>query len=424
MKTEFPANNSSSSVTVQLVSNSGLLVLFIAWVIGVWNNVTPVVILLSIFFMAIGIAKLWSRYSLTNIHYERLLGEYRTFPGEKVQLTLKVSNNKLLPLAWLEINDNLPTELTIINTENSKPLKSSLVTSIALSGYKRAIWHYQINCSKRGYYTFGPASLHSGDIFGFYPRCTVSPGIDHLIVYPRIFPITKFAPRPKQPLGDLKAIYRIFHDPTRPIGIREYAPGDPFNHIYWKATARHQQLQVKEFEPSTTLQSIIWLAVDSFNYADDADSSDYFEWAISTVASIAYYLTENNFPLGLFANTCLSQGRSYIKTLPGTSLDHMTNILEVLARITLKPLVPIEDMINEEKVALPWGSTLIFVASEVSEKLSAILDDLQKSRHQVILLQIGEMPLQANHHSYSVYKINTFGDIVQPEASLSLEKVT
>ncbi len=423
MKTEYRSNNSSSSVTVQLVSKSGIVVLFIAWVFGVWNNIAPVVILLSIFFTAICIAKLWSRYSLSNIHYERLLGEKRTFPGEKVQLTVKVSNNKLLPLAWLDINDNLPTELSIVKLKNDKPLESSSLTSITLSGYKRAIWHYQVECSKRGYYTFGPASLYSGDIFGFYPRYTIWPVTDHLIVYPRIFSITNFIPQPRQPLGDLKASYRIFHDPTRPVGIREYNPGDPFNHIHWKATARHQQLQVKEFEPSTTLQSIIWLAIDSFNYDDVIDNSEYFEWAISTVASIACYLTENDFPLGLFANTCLSQGRSNIKTLPGTSIDHMTNMLEILARITLKPLAPLEDMISEQKVELPWGATLIFVASKVSEKLSAALDDLQKSRHQVILLKIGGIPIQANHHSYSVYKIKTFGDITKPEASLELEKV-
>lgn len=423
MKTGTLSNSRSSSVTVQLVSNSGLVILFIALVFGIWNNITSVIVLLSIFFTAICIAKLWSRYSLSKVSYDRLLGENRTFPGETVQLTIKVSNNKLLPLAWLDINDNLPAQLSIVNIENNRLLESSLETSITLSGYRRAVWQYQVKCHKRGYYTFGPASLHSGDIFGFYPRNTIWPETDHLIVYPRIFPITNFIPQPRQPLGDLKASYRIFHDPTRPIGIREYNPGDPFNHIHWKATARHQQLQVKEFEPSTTLQTIIWLAIDSFAYTDGQDSNDYFEWAISTVASIACYLTENDFPLGLFANTCLFQEGSYIKTLPGTSLNHMVKMLEVLAKITLKPFTPLEDMISEQKVSLPWGSTLIFVASKVSEKLSAALEDLKMSRHQVILLKIGDTPIQANHHSYPIYRINTVGDITKPEASLALEKV-
>ena len=101
----------------------------------------------------------------------------------------------------------------------------------------------------------------------------------------------------------------------------------------------------------------------------------------------------------------------------------MISMLEVLAKITLKPLFPLEDMISEQKVSLPWGSTLIFVASTVSEELSAALEDLKMSRHQVILLKIGDTPIQANHHSYSIYKINTFGDITKPEASLALEKL-
>lgn len=423
METSPTERDDYSAVSVQLLSHSGLIILFIFLILGIWNNITAVVILLSILFAAVGIAKFWSHYSLRNVFYERLLSESRTFQGENIQLTIRVSNNKLLPLAWLDINDKLPTELPILLAANEESLKSTHIISIALSGYKRASWHYKINCNKRGYYKFGPANLHSGDIFGFYPRSVIIPDSDHLIVYPRIFSLDSLELPTRQPLGELKAQYRIFQDPTRTIGVREYIPGDPFNHINWKATARHQQLQVKEFEPSTTLQNIIWLGVDSFAGSEKKKANDDFEWAISTVASIANYLINKGAALGFFTNTNLARSNNPITVMPGTSPQHMVHILEILARITLKPIDTLETLINKQKGVLPWGATLIFIVSEISNRISRILEDLSKSGYQVVLIQTGNMTLKTGSHNYTTYTIKTYGDITRQNASLVLEKV-
>lgn len=227
----------------------------------------------------------------------------------------------------------------------------------------------------------------------------------------------------RQPLGELKAQYRIFQDPTRTIGVREYIPGDPFNHINWKATARHQQLQVKEFEPSTTLQNIIWLGVDSFAGGEKKKANDDFEWAISTVASIANYLVNKGAALGFFTNTNLARSNNPITVMPGTSPQHMVHILEILARITLKPIDTLETLINKQKGVLPWGATLIFIVSEISNRISRILEDLSKSGYQVVLIQTGNITLKTGSHNYTTYTIKTYGDITSQNASLVLGKV-
>ncbi|MCK4818534.1 DUF58 domain-containing protein, partial [bacterium] len=196
-----------------------------------------------------------------------------------------------------------------------------------------------------------------------------------------------------------------------------------FNHINWKATARHQHLQVKEFEPSRTLQNIIWLGVDSFADNEMKEPHNDFEWAVSTVASIANYLIHNGSALGFFTNTDLTQNKNSITVMPGTSPQHMINILEILAKITLKPIDTLETLINQRKGILPWGSTLIFIVSEVSNSLARTLDDLSKSGYQVVLLQIGNMTLKTEFHCYTTYKIRTYGDITRQNASLLLEKV-
>lgn len=51
------------------------------------------------------LAWLWNRYSLRRVEYTRLFGEERAFPGEVVELTVRITNRKPLPLAWLRIED-------------------------------------------------------------------------------------------------------------------------------------------------------------------------------------------------------------------------------------------------------------------------------------------------------------------------------
>ena len=417
-------NASSSRSTIQLLSKIGLVVVAIVLILAAWNNLTPVVILLGVILSAAGIAKFWSRYSLSHVYYERLLSEQRAFPGEEVELIVRVSNRKLLPLAWLEINDGLPLQLPAVNLASGELSEGTLKNSISLLWYRRASWRYSLRCMKRGYYTLGPATLYSGDIFGFYPRSVVSVEVSRLIVYPKIFPLAGLDLPPIQPLGEMQTSYRIFQDPTRAIGVRSYIRGDPFKHIHWKASARHQHLQVKLFEPSTTLQAILWLAVDSFDNGEQGDGLEDFELAVSMMASLANYFIEHGYPVGMFANTCLLGSDMSIRVLPGVSHDHLINILEILAKVTLSSIEPLETLLSQERSNMPWGATLIFVASKVSEPLSATLDSLRGSGRRVVLLQVGKRPIEGANYKYKVYEIKAIGDLTSRGAALALEKIS
>ena len=417
-------NANTSQPTIQLLSKIGLLVVIVLLILAAWKNITSAVILLGVVLSAAGIAKIWSRYSLNHVYYERLLSEQRTFPGEEVELTVRVSNQKLLPLAWLEINDELPSQLPVVNPDDGELSEGTLKNSISLMWYRRASWHYRLQCIKRGYYALGPAMLHSGDIFGFYPRSLALAEVNHLIIYPRIFPLAELNLPPRQPLGEMKASYRIFQDPTRTIGVRSYNPGDPFKHIHWKASARHQNLQVKVFEPSTTLQTIIWLAVDSFGGDEQKDGIEDFELAISTVASVANYFVEHGYPVGVFANTTPIGSDMPIRILPGVSRDHLINILEILAKVTLYSVEPLEALLSRERSNMPWGATLVFVTFKVSEMLSAMLDSLQKLGCNVVLIQVGENPIENTGHRYKTYRVSALSGITSRGASLALERIS
>jgi len=54
---------------------------------------------------------LWDRYCLARVEYRRTFTPRRAFYGETVTFTMEVTNRKPLPLAWLEVVDELPQQL-------------------------------------------------------------------------------------------------------------------------------------------------------------------------------------------------------------------------------------------------------------------------------------------------------------------------
>src|ERR1700722_11281329 len=55
----------------------------------------------------------WQHECLTGVTYRRSLGQRRAVFGERVALDIELVNDKLLPLTWLHVADDIPQHLTI-----------------------------------------------------------------------------------------------------------------------------------------------------------------------------------------------------------------------------------------------------------------------------------------------------------------------
>src|ERR1700733_10860111 len=53
----------------------------------------------------------WQRECLTGVTYRRTLSRRRATFGEEVALDIELVNDKLLPLTWLHVADNVPPSL-------------------------------------------------------------------------------------------------------------------------------------------------------------------------------------------------------------------------------------------------------------------------------------------------------------------------
>jgi uncharacterized protein (DUF58 family) len=253
-----------------------------------------------------GVSLVWTRYCLAGVGYRRRFASARLFYGEETDLYVEMINAKPLPLAWLQAEDEFPADVELLTGQlryHYLPGRRRLVNLLSLRWYERVTRHYRVRGGQRGAWQFGPAELKSGDLFGFANRREQVAETQTLLVYPKMVPLTALGLSARRPFGDFKVSRRMLEDPLRLRGTREYAPGDSFRHIHWKATARRRELQTKVFEPSATRPLAIFLNINTFEYLQEGQDPIVEELAITTAASIARYGWEAGYQVGLYVNS-------------------------------------------------------------------------------------------------------------------------
>ena len=373
----------------------GGLWLFFTVVLLIFSLLTkqvPLFIVALLFFIAGAIARLWARYSLSRVEYHRQLSSNRVFFGEEIKMAVEVINRKILPLPWLQVEEQLPDQVTLLKGESEHSFSTNyqILTSIfLLSSYHRIKKYYPIKCNHRGYFIFGPTKLSSGDVFGFFNRYQGIEAIDHLMVYPKMVPLEKLGIPSRQPLGEIRTTKHLFHDPVLMLGIREYVHGDSLKSIEWKSTARTGSLQTKIFEPTTTVDMGIFLDVRTVSLPLWSVHPEKFELAIVTAASLANQALSEDYRVGLYINKNSPGTTEMIHIPPSRHPEQLKHILEALAMIQPIEIMPIARMLVTESRSLPWGSTMVVITASPNEPLLATLYQMKRVGRKVVLITIG-----------------------------------
>src|SRR5947209_11953802 len=197
----------------------------------------PLLIVIGLLILIVlGTTDIWATYCLEHLQYSRQFSEQKVLFGEEVTLSLSVENAKLLPLPWLEVEDMVPRALSV----SGQKLRGSLTSETAILDnlfstrwYERVIRRYTLRCNTRGVHKFGPTVIRSGDVFGFLSNEKSLDNWQYLLVYPLIVPLTSFNLPSRHPFGERRAPRRLLEDPSRVIGVRNYAYGDSLRRIHW-----------------------------------------------------------------------------------------------------------------------------------------------------------------------------------------------
>jgi uncharacterized protein (DUF58 family) len=369
--------------------------LFFSIVLLIFSLITkqvPLFLVSLLFFLTGGIARLWDRYCLNRVEYHRHFSSNRVFFGEEVQMDVEVSNRKPLPLPWLQVEDQIPKEVTLLKGQirPEYSLTHQLLSNLfSIGWYHKITKHYPIQCPHRGYFAFGPAKISSGDVFGFFTRYQDIDKFDYLMVYPKIVPLEKLGIPSKQPLGEIRTRNHLFQDPVLTIGLREYQYGDTMKSIHWKSTARTGRLQTKIFEPTTTVDMGIFLDVRTVQPPYWGVVSEKLELAIVTAASMANDAISEGFRVGLYVNQNNNNANDGIRIPPSRHPEQLKHILEALAPIQPVDTIPIGRLVANESRNLNWGSTITVITAMPTEPLLSVLFQMKRAGRKVVLITIG-----------------------------------
>ncbi|MBI3943363.1 MAG: DUF58 domain-containing protein [Chloroflexi bacterium] len=352
---------------------------------------------------------LWNRFALRGLRVERILEHERVFAGDTTHITLRVTNRKILPVAWLKLEDNFPQKLPVQGRElspSSEPLAGILTIFASLRWYERVSWTYTLACPQRGFYFFGPTHRRSGDIFGLFMTEDDIPLYDRLIVYPAVQPLAAFGLPPRNPLGEQRAPHPLFEDPSRTVGIRPYTPVDSFKRIHWKASARQQALQVRVYEPSETAVVGILLNVATYEQFWLGIDTGVQEAVIRLAASLAYEAFQEGYAVGLIANGAVPQSDRPIKVLPSRESGQLARVLEALAAVSSFALGHIDQLVAQESRSLPWGTTLVVISAVVRDALLLELARLIRAGRRVVLISLDGAPSSLDLPGGLVYDVS------------------
>ncbi|OYR55875.1 DUF58 domain-containing protein [Halorubrum halodurans] len=147
---------------------------------------------------------------------------------------------------------------------------------------------YRLRYLERGERRLGPIEVRATDVLGLFERRLVVDERDRVVVYPAVRAIPAWFRRGLYADETLGAS-RQREEFDR---LREYARGDSLRDVHWPATAKHDEIVVKEFAAETDHRRVS--IAGETRHAADADAAD----ALATAtASLACSLLDDGVPV-------------------------------------------------------------------------------------------------------------------------------
>jgi uncharacterized protein (DUF58 family) len=377
-----------------MFGSATLTILTLLLLLSIAAREAPLFLLAFALLLAAGLSALWKRYCLTGLEYRRHFSRRAVEFGETIDLELEIVNRKILPLSWLELDDEVPAAIAPTQAHaigSYKPGRAALESLLAFRPYERIRRRYHLPGRARGEHAFGPVRLRTGDLFGLVSEELTIPLEESVVVYPRVVPLTALGLPAHNPLGDRRTRSWLFEDPSRFAGVRERRPEDALRRIHWAASARAQTLFVKVYEPSTTQKLVLFLNVVSTpgDWWGQSYDPDALELTIATAASIARWGLENRYQVGLKSNGIHRLRSLHVGVEPAGDAEQLPRLLDALGRLQPLAARDFSQTLTEGSRQLPFGATIVAVTAQLRAADVGELLALRRRGYPVVLVLTG-----------------------------------
>jgi uncharacterized protein (DUF58 family) len=388
-----------------------LLLLAVALVLESGLLAYSMYVLLGLLVTSRFLARSWTDKVHAYRKCSRLSGEV----GQSVVVTVTIRNRGWLPIPWVLLEDLLPRRALAPNNPRLR-IKGKRLQVRMLKGNGVTTMEYRLKLKMRGYYQVGPLVMESGDLFGLHRRYRVDADPQFVMVYPKVVPLQGYDLASRRPIGEVQFTHRLYEDPTRISGVREYQAGDPLNRVHWRATARTGLLHCKVYEPSTLAGATFLLDFHEAGYAPRGEPHR-SELAVTATVSLAQAVFEMGQQIGLVTNGRDAADRIRVEgweqdyrtrqaarrksTMQEKSerlqplivdtrrgVEQFERIRETLARVELTDGLTFGELVSEVAGRLPRDATVVALLPDVPAETALSLGNLRRRGYAVTAVLI------------------------------------
>ncbi len=368
---------------------AGLLLVVAGAVLGAPGLIVVGVVALIIWVLR----SLWSRFGLRAVTYERRLDALRAAVGDDIGLELVVRNRKLLPVPWLQVEDQISDAATVADRrlEPSDAAGYKLLrTTWTLGWYERVTRRLRIVAERRGVYELRNPTLSVADIFSRESTSEQRESRVRYRVVPRSVPVRAHAPLSRMP-GAARVQRGLFEDPTRFAGIRPYQPGDSLRRVHWKATARLGTPVSRRFEPAQERELIIALDVQTIagQYWVMHYDSELIETLATAALSLARSLVTSGVACGFAANGWSEHLSRWVYLAPSASSRQIDRIADELAGLSRWPSLPFALVLDMLGRRVPPQTGILALSGRDGSDFTAVLARLGATGREASLMAMG-----------------------------------
>lgn len=309
-----------------------------------------------------------TRFGLADLEAGYVLDRLHAQAGDMLRANYTVRNTSRLPKLWLEIHN--PTTLPV-------GLPGQAI-SIGPRGERS--WSVRVPLTRRGHFRIDPMALRTGDPLGLFESNASVGGHSTVIVYPRVEPLPGWRMPPAFIEGSHAERVRTPHNTPEATSIREYVPGDGYNRIHWKSSARQGQLLVKEFELEQTADVWIFLDLETKTHTGVGDDST-LEYGVRVAASIAARaLTENR-------KVAMTASGAHTEPIPADRGPRQyQKIMQTLAAVMADGNKPLDEVLVENATRLRRGMTAVIITASLDVRWVRPLSGLRRRNVETAII--------------------------------------
>jgi len=309
----------------------------------------------------IGLAYLLARRGLSSLEAGSWLDRQQATVGDTLTVTYTLRSAARLPKPWLETHS--PSTLPVAIPGRV----------ISLRPRTARTWAARVPLTDRGQYRIDPMVVRTGDPFGLFESvASVGPG-SALLVYPQVQPLPAWSLPPAAIEGASARAQLGLHMTPLATGIRPYTPNDAFNRIHWRSSARHQELQVKEFDVEPSADLWIFMDLDRSQHTGSGSNAT-IETAVSVAAALAVHALTDDRGVGMEA---IGLRRAVIATDRGARQQH--KIMGLLAVAQPEGSTPLAEMLVEGQSRMRRGIVALVITPSLDRSWVAPLAALRSA---------------------------------------------